>query len=88
MVGKTLDADPLDLDDIANEASLTPILDDLLGREDMEQYNALYALGQRWISEIDYTNGDLSSALASASEGWELAKGTYQWPEEILVGAP
>lgn len=71
----------VDPNDNANRASIILILDDFMGYEDMERYNMLRLLAERWISETTYTNYELNLAIAHASDGYQLAKGTYPWPE-------
>jgi len=71
----------LDGDDFANRASIKTIVADLCGL-DHPSAKDLQRLAQRWIDDAIYTTADLNVALANAFEGWEIAKGIYQWPEE------
>lgn len=73
----------IDIDETANYASIELILDDLLGKYTYQKHRSdLTRLAQRWLDEVELTNGDLRVALANAYEGYELATGTYIWPEK------
>jgi len=73
----------LDGDDFANRASIKIILADFCGLDHPAEKD-LQRLAERLISEVDYTNDDLKLAMAYAFDGWEIAKGIYQWPHESL----